>query len=70
MRKRVTMPERTRMRDMRKRGYSLSEIGKVCGRDDITVLNHVRDIPPPEGGWKRGGRPIIHGRYAQKKDQV
>lgn len=67
--KHVAFYERLRMRDMRKHGHSLRAIGKVTGRNNAAVLHHVRDIPPPEGGWERGGRPTIHGKYCRQREE-
>lgn len=41
----VTNRERERMREMRARGLSLSDIGAEFGRSGRCVLDHVRDIP-------------------------
>lgn len=40
----VSCPERARMRELRKQGWSLSRIGDELGRPARTVLFHVGDI--------------------------
>ena len=40
----VLCPERARMRELRKQGWSLDRIGAELGRPGRTVLYHVSDI--------------------------
>lgn len=54
----VTGLQRKEMIRLRELGWSIAKIGSAVGKPDGTVFMHVRHIPPPPGGWSRGGAAL------------
>ena len=54
----VNIRQHNAMRAMRAQGMTLREIAdQFPDISDIAVYHHVRDVPPPPGGWSKGGGP-------------
>lgn len=51
-----TIVEYGGMRRMRAEGASLSAIAHAFGTNPNSVYTAVKHVPPPPGGWHKGGR--------------
>lgn len=54
-RRTYTAKEVKRMRELRRAGYSIAAVAALMDVNWNSVYYHIRDIPPPPGGWHRGG---------------